>query len=178
MYMRNYQGDPGLFTAIMMGAKIFKAIKGRKKARAPTMDLPPQVRQPGGYPILQKMMPSRGSPFGLLSRAMRASPIARMETAAIQQYYGGQRFMPSKKLARDPFAGMPLGTPGEMMPKRKRMNVANPKALRRAIRRQSGFVKLARKALKGSGYRIVSGSSRRPAIKIQESGSGGVVVQK
>lgn len=63
-------------------------------------------------------------------------------------------------------------------PKRKRMNVANPKALRRAIRRQAGFVKLARRALKGSGYRIVSAGSRRPSIKIQESGPGGVVVQK
>lgn len=39
---------------------------------------------------------------------------------------------------------------------RRRMNVANPKALRRAIRRQSGFVKLARRALKGSGYKITS----------------------
>lgn len=46
--------------------------------------------------------------------------------------------------------------------KRRRMNPANPKALRRAIRRQDGFVKLARRALKGSGYQIVSRGSRRP----------------
>lgn len=46
--------------------------------------------------------------------------------------------------------------------KRRRINPANPKALRRAIRRQDGFVKLARRALKGSGYTIVSRGSRRP----------------
>lgn len=67
--------------------------------------------------------------------------------------------------------------PGEG-PKRRRMNVANPKALRRALRRQQGFVKLARRALKGSGYTIVARGSRRPTVRIQESGSGGVQFQK
>lgn len=67
--------------------------------------------------------------------------------------------------------------PGEM-PKRRRMNVANPKALRRALRRQQGFVKLARRALKGSGYTIVARGSRRPSIRVQEAGSGGVTIQK
>ena len=47
-------------------------------------------------------------------------------------------------------------------PRRKRINPANPKALRRANRRQDGFGKLARRALKGSGYTITSRSSRRP----------------
>lgn len=42
------------------------------------------------------------------------------------------------------------------------MNPANPRALRRAIRRQTGFVKLARRALRGSGYVIASrGRSRK-----------------
>lgn len=36
----------------------------------------------------------------------------------------------------------------------RRMNVANPRALRRAIRRTSGFVKLAKRALKGTGYAV------------------------
>lgn len=44
-------------------------------------------------------------------------------------------------------------------PKRRRMNVTNDKALRRAIRRQAGFVKLAKKALKGTGFQIVSSAS-------------------
>lgn len=46
--------------------------------------------------------------------------------------------------------------------RRRRINPANPKALRRAIRRQAGFIKLARRALKGTGYTIVSRGSRRP----------------
>lgn len=61
--------------------------------------------------------------------------------------------------------------------KRRRMNVANPRALRKAIRRQAGFVKLARRALKGTGYTIASrGRSRRP-VSIREAGPGSVVVR-
>lgn len=36
----------------------------------------------------------------------------------------------------------------------RRMNPANPKALRRAMRRTDGFVKLAKRALKGTGYAV------------------------
>ena len=36
----------------------------------------------------------------------------------------------------------------------RRMNIANPRALRRAIRRTDGFVKLAKRALKGTGYAV------------------------
>ena len=46
-----------------------------------------------------------------------------------------------------------------MRPRRKRMNVTNDKALRRAIRRTSGFVKLAKRALKNTDFVIVSKSS-------------------
>lgn len=38
--------------------------------------------------------------------------------------------------------------------RRRRMNPANPKALKRAIRREQGFIKLARRTLKGTGYSI------------------------
>lgn len=58
-----------------------------------------------------------------------------------------------------------------------RMNVTNPRALRRAIRRQAGFVKLARKALKGTGYTIVSRGSTRKRMVVKESGPGSVTVQ-
>lgn len=61
--------------------------------------------------------------------------------------------------------------------RRKRMNVANPKALRKAIRRQAGFVKLARRALQGTGYTITTrGRSKRP-VSIREAGPGSVVVR-
>lgn len=43
------------------------------------------------------------------------------------------------------------GLPGG---RRRRMNVANAKALRRAIRRQAGFIKLARRTLQGSGFTV------------------------
>lgn len=61
--------------------------------------------------------------------------------------------------------------------KRRRLNVANPKALRRAIRRQQGFVKLARRALKGTGYTIASRGSRGRSMRISESGPGSVTVR-
>lgn len=49
----------------------------------------------------------------------------------------------------------------EMAPRRRRMNVGNAKALRRAIRRTDGFVRLAKSALKNTGFKIVSKSSGR-----------------
>jgi len=36
----------------------------------------------------------------------------------------------------------------------RRMNVSNPRALRKALRRTDGFVKLAKRALKGTGYAV------------------------
>lgn len=60
---------------------------------------------------------------------------------------GGRALHPTRILP----GGKPFITgPG----KRRRMNVANPKALKRAIRREQGFIKLARRTLKGTGYSI------------------------
>ncbi len=47
--------------------------------------------------------------------------------------------------------GPGMGLPGQ---RRRRMNPANPKALRRAIRRQAGFIKLAQRTLRGSGFTV------------------------
>ena len=72
------------------------------------------------------------------------------------------------------------GAPGFMPRRRRRMNPGNVKALRRAMRRQDAFVKLARRALRGSKYKVTtvgSGSRRRP-LNIVESGAGGVTVQR
>lgn len=52
--------------------------------------------------------------------------------------------------------------------KRRRMNVANDKALRRAIRRQAGFVKLAKRALSGTGFKVVSTSSGKVSRSAME----------
>lgn len=62
--------------------------------------------------------------------------------------------------------------------RRRRMNVGNAKALRRSIRRVNGFVNLAKRSLKGTGYKIVTtGSTRRQRpVHIRESGPGSVSV--
>ena len=60
--------------------------------------------------------------------------------------------------------------------KYRRMNVTNDKALRRAVRRQAGFVKLAKKALQGTGYTVVSRSSRARKVNVRESGAGSVTI--
>lgn len=76
-----------------------------------------------------------------------------------------------------PRAGGGGGTQLVMRKKYRRMNVTNPKALRRAIRRQAGFVKLARKALQGTGYTITSRSSRKRAVTVSEHGPGSVHIR-
>lgn len=57
-----------------------------------------------------------------------------------------------------PGAALPGGKPFLEFPgqhgKRRRMNPANAKALRRAIRREQAFIKLARRSLKGTGITI------------------------
>jgi hypothetical protein len=59
----------------------------------------------------------------------------------------------------NPGAILPGGKPfiefgGGGSGKRRRMNPANAKALRRAIRREQAFIKLARRSLKGTGITI------------------------
>lgn len=80
------------------------------------------------------------------------------------------------ELGRRPTAGPALTPTGRK--RRRRMNYANDKALKRATRRTDGFVKLAKNALKGTGYKIVSKSSSRSArpVHIRETGPGSVTV--
>jgi len=157
-YLGGYRGDPGFFKSLFKGVgKVASMFLGGGAA-------PPQQ-----IVIRQASLLGGGGPYGLVPPGTR-----RMRTPAIPRRKG--------RFGRASLGEIP-DTPeyrawlvGQR--KRKRMNVANPKALRRAIRRQSGFVKLARRALKGSGYRIVTAGSRKPSIRIQESGPGGVTVQK
>jgi len=161
-YMGGYAGDPGFFSKILkIGGKIVGSFLGLGgTAPAPTYVAPPQARQAGYYSI--------GGPQGLVARTGTPQPRYRaqrppgLQAGFVTPGLGGPRL--------DPRTGLPT--------KRRRMNPANPKALRRAIRRQSGFVKLARRALKGSGYQIVSRGSRKPTINVKEAGSGSVTIQK
>lgn len=61
----------------------------------------------------------------------------------------------------------------------RRIDVGNAKALRRSIRREDGFAKLAKRALRGSRFKVVAASSgsRRGPRTIVESGAGSVVTR-
>lgn len=59
-----------------------------------------------------------------------------------------------------------------LKPKRRRMNYGNVKALRRADRRMTGFVKVARSALKHTNYKVVSKSAG------SRTGSRGVITRR
>lgn len=57
--------------------------------------------------------------------------------------------------------GYTVNKQGLVVKKRRRMNAANPRALRRAMRREEAFVKMARRALKGSKYTVATRGARR-----------------
>jgi len=68
---------------------------------------------------------------------------------------------------------------GEVKKRRRRMNYANGRALSRANRRVDGFVRLAKRSLKHTNYKIVSKSSgrSRPRVSVSEHGPGSVSVR-
>jgi hypothetical protein len=98
------------------------------------------------------MIPAMGTPSGLMS------PGGTMITEqALMAKFGGimRGFRPNKSTyavrgggtSRWGPAGMVrIITKGTVPVKNRRMNVANPRALRRGLRRAAGFVKLARRA--------------------------------
>lgn len=59
--------------------------------------------------------------------------------------------------------GITVGADGVARSRRRKMNVTNVKALKRAMRRTDGFVKVAKKALKGSNFEVVSRASQATA---------------
>ena len=160
-YMGGYAGDPGFFSKLLkIGGKLVGSFLGGSPPPAPVyiqQAAPrPQYRQAQAFSI--------GGPRGLV-----IDPRPQVKAAAFLPP-GGPRVTPGMGGPRlDPRTGFPV--------KRRRMNPANPKALRRAIRRQAGFVKLARRALKGSGYQIVSRGSRAKRVNVREAGSGSVTIQ-
>lgn len=116
----------------------------------------------GGLKIAGGIVPGLGGTVlktagGLLAPTKRAAvqpsafPIMPPSLGGL----GMQGFMPTNRPPRVTKSGAVTTR------KRPTMNPANPRALRRAIRRQDSFVKLARKALKGSGYQITTRASRR-----------------
>lgn len=101
-----------------------------------------------------------GAGVGILTGGKRAPapPAVRLPMQMPVSMAPQQRF-PTRPPRPGQMPGPP--TPPGYGRKRRRMNPGNAKALRRAIRRQDAFVKLARGALKGSGYKIVSKGAGR-----------------
>lgn len=163
-YLGSYRGDPGFFK------KLFKF--GSRVAIGYATGGPIGAIAGGATSLIGADRPPR--PKAIPTRTTRQAGIfpigiggprgINIGTASIVPGFPGQ---------------MPRGVTGAFgAPRRRRMNVGNAKALRRAIRRQQGFVKLARKALKGTGYSIVTrGSRSRRPISINESGPGSVIVR-
>lgn len=150
-YRGGYRGDPGLFGGIFGGIKRIIGGIVRRTPIGTAVGVATDI-------LRRKRAPEQVLPYMPPMPGMRPEDIRR-----------GPKAVPSRDVRFE----------GERR-KYRRMNVANPKALRRAIRRQAGFVKLARKALRGTGYSIVTRGSRsaRPArVSVRESGPGSVIVR-
>jgi len=121
------------FLAASMGAGFLK--KGLAKAGAMVAK---KAAMPGGA------LMTIGA-AGAAGAGMKAAGTAVAKRAAFPVPGGTMR----------PLAAAPGGIP-LFSPKRKyrRMNAGNVKALKRAMRRQDAFIKLANDALKGSGYSV------------------------
>ncbi len=114
-----------------------------------------------------------GTLFGAAKRvggiALRASPLGQAVSIAQSiksavpprtRTLGGGFPTPGGALPGFPTRGVPtIRADGTVGGRRRRMNAGNPKALRRAIRRQNAFVNLAKGALKNSGFKVVSTSA-------------------
>jgi len=109
-----------------------------------------------------------GTIGGLAKRAlgMFGGPVGGVISAALPS-----RMPQLPPVVSSPFkTGMKMGTDmmtdafGGAHRKHRRMNPANPKALKRALRREAAFIHLAQSTLKGTGYHI-SRAHRIPAGK-------------
>lgn len=109
-------------------------------------------------PIVSKAGPLLGKAVRFLRKPVtttRAGATAYTATAAGAAYRAG------KRAAAREAAERLLGKDEECPPrKRRRMNVANPRALRRAIRRAQGFARLARKVLTFTSARAPRGRAK------------------
>lgn len=147
----------GGITGAIGGAVSAAAGKQKSTAVAKVVNLPPVPFQGpggGGIPV------PRGTPgatpvpgiTGVLERTLPGGASGYQGGAAGAP--GGFHWNKSYSYAK----GLPAGS---FLVRNRAMNPANPRALRRGIRREQAFVALARRVLKGSG------------LKISRSGFGG-----
>lgn len=154
-----YQGDP------FLGGLLKTVGRGISGAVGGFLGGGPIGAITGGVRAISGATFTRRTPQPTSLRTPVGAPVPRVSI--------GQRFRTAGQ-AMIPGGVEPFAAP----PKKKyrRMNVTNDKALRRAVRRQQGFVKLAKKALQGTGYTVVSRSSRARKVNVRESGAGSVTV--
>lgn len=172
-YLGAYRGDPGFFSFIKKAAKFAFGAGGAGTSGSASTLLGQGIAQfqagrakaaPAPSAVAMLTTPAYIPPRPLV-------PAPGLQGMIQRQLPGGQSGYLAPGTGRvAPMTGIPR--------RRRRINPANPKALRRAIRRQAGFVKLAKRALKGSGYRIVTAGSQRRPTKIMETGPGSVYVNK
>ena len=142
-----YAGDPGFLSSLWKGIKgvaktalkvafpvptmIYGALKGQKPAPPPS-----QAFTAGGMPT---SFPGIGAMPGTLAAAAGRAPMAFGGVGL-----GAQAAAPGQPCP----AGYHLAKDGSgRMVRNRRMNVANPRALRRSMRRVQGFEKLARRTI-------------------------------
>lgn len=155
---RYYRGDPGIF------GTLGKVIGGAAKLASQVIPGPAGAAMRVATRVL-------GGATGVSTPSIQRQVMPTMPAIPMLPIMGGGRGKP-KPVKVDPQTG-------EVKRSYRRMQVTNPKALRRAIRRQAGFVKLARKALQGTGYTIVSRGSRRTSrVQVSEHGPGSVTVRR
>lgn len=127
------RGDPGFFDTLFGGVKKIGGAIFRST--------------PVGA-VVSEFIPPRGA-----ASIPQIAPPPLRRTLPVTRGFEAPRGTGTAVPARiDPRTGM-------LMRRRRRMNVGNTKALRRAIRRTDGFVSLAKSALKNTGWKVVSKSS-------------------
>jgi hypothetical protein len=141
------KGDPGLFgfigkalgTVARVGTSLIPGPVG-SLARAATSRLPSFT--PSRAPVGPPAPPRFTAPPVLRAGPARAGP---GQGTAVATVAAGGQCVPGYHLDKQT---------GTYCVRNRRMNPANPKALRRAIRREKAFIGLARTALRGTGYKI------------------------
>jgi len=109
---------------------------------AGTLPQPGTIAGPSGF----QQMP-QGQTTSVASKG--GTPTVIQQTNGCEGAPRGMHLNKSGYWTKDGFV-----PPGSKYVTNRTMNVGNAKALRRSIRREQGFVKLAQRSLKGTGYKI------------------------
>ena len=152
-----YAGDPGFFSSLWRGVKriagpiiggiiggpvgaaLGGALTGPKPAPPMQFPLAPQVSGRPGIPIVGQFTMPGGASISAGVMVPGRGPLPPFAPGGVGQAGRGGSLMPS---------GYHFAKDGSgRLVRNRRMNVANPRALRRSMRRVQGFEKLARRTI-------------------------------